>query len=65
MTYNIEIGKSHTAKIIKNKSNIRREDENFEGDVKGKKLVKYGIINDVLYEWSIKCCQAGIYPDGA
>ena len=32
--YNIEIGKSHIAKIIKNESNIRREHENFEGDMK-------------------------------
>ena len=33
--------------------------------MKRKKITKYGIINDVLYEWYIKCCQAGIYPDGA
>ena len=32
-TYNIEIGKSQIEKIIKNKSNIRREYENFEGDI--------------------------------
>ena len=41
------------------------EGENFEGDMKRKKIEKYGIINDVLYEWYLKCCQAGIYPDGA
>ena len=64
-TYNIKIGKSQIAKIIKIESNIRREYENFEGDMKRKKIAKYGIINDVLYEWYIKCCQAGIYPDGA
>ena len=64
-TYNIEIGKSKIAKIIKNESNIQRKYENFEGDMKRKKIAKYGIINDVLYEWYIKCCQAGIYPDGA
>ena len=33
--------------------------------MKRKKIAKCGIINDVLYEWYIKCCQAGIYPDGA
>ena len=33
--------------------------------MKRKKITKYGIINDVLYECYIKCCQAGIYPDGA
>ena len=64
-TYNIEIGKSQIAKIIKNESNIRREYENVEGDMKRKKMAKYDIINDVLYEWYIICCQAGIFPDGA
>ena len=37
-TYNIEIGKSQIAKIIKNESNIRREYENFEGDMKKKRI---------------------------
>ena len=64
-TYNIKIGKPQIAKIIKNESNVRREYKNFEGDMKRKKIKKSGIINDVLYEWYIKCCQAGIYPDGA
>ena len=64
-TDNIEIGKSQIVKIIKNESNIRREYENFEGDMKRKKIAKYGIIKDVLYEWYIKCCQAGIYSHGA
>ena len=63
-TYNIEIGKSQIAEIIKNESNIRRKYENFEGDIKRKKIAKYGIINDVLCEWYTKCCQAGTYPDG-
>ena len=64
--YNIKIGKSQIAKILKNESNIRREYENFEGDMKKKKMVaKYDIINDVLYKWYIKCCQVSIYPDGA
>ena len=64
-TYNIEISKLQIAEIIKNESNIRKEYENFEGDMKRKKIAKYGIINDVLYEWHIKCYQVGIYPDGA
>ena len=54
--YNIEIVKSQIAKTIKNKSNIQREYENFEGDMKRKDTTKYCIINDVLYEWYIKCC---------
>ena len=37
--YTIEIGKSQTAKIIKNESNIQREYESFEGDMK-KKIAK-------------------------
>ena len=64
-TSNIEIGKSQIANILKNESNIRREYENFEGDAKRKKIAKYDIINYVLYEWYIKCCQACICPDGA
>ena len=51
-TYNIEIGKTQIAKIIKN---IRRKYENFEGDMKRMNIAKYGTINDVLYEWYIKC----------
>ena len=35
--YNIETGKSQIAKIIKNESNIQREYENFEGDMKKKR----------------------------
>ena len=33
--------------------------------MKRKVIAKHDIINDVLYEWYIKCCQVGIYPDGA
>ena len=64
-TYDIEIGKLQIAKMVKNESNIRRKYEIFEGDMKRKKITKYDIINDVLYESYIKCCQAGIYHDGA
>ena len=53
-TYNIEIGKSQIAKIIKNGRNIRTEYGNFEGDIKRMNIAKYGIINDVLCEWYIK-----------
>ena len=54
-TYNIEIGKTQIAKIIKNERNIRRKYENFEGDMKRMNIAKYGTINEVLYEWYIKC----------
>ena len=33
--------------------------------IKKKKEANYGIMNDVMYEWYIKCCLAGVYPDGA
>ena len=33
--------------------------------MKRKEIAKYGTINDVLYEWYIKCCQVVIYSDGA
>ena len=54
-------------KIIKNESSIWRHLKygNFESDMKRKDIAKYGIINDMLYEWYIKCCQVGNYPDGA
>ena len=45
-TFDIKIGKSQIAKIIKNKINIRREYENSEGDMKRKKIAKYDIINE-------------------
>ena len=32
--------------------------------IRKKKEANYGIINDVMYEWYIKCCLAGVYPDG-
>ena len=54
-TYNIEIGKIQIAKVRKNERNIRRKHENFEGDMKRMNIAKYRIINDVLYEWYIKC----------
>ena len=37
-TYKIEIGKSQIVKIITDESNIRREYENFEGDMKRQKI---------------------------
>ena len=33
--------------------------------MKRKEIAKYRIINNMLYEWYIKCCQVGIYPDVA
>ena len=54
-TYNIEIGKIQIAKVRKNERNIPRKYENFEGDMKRMNIAKYRIINDVLYEWYIKC----------
>ena len=33
--------------------------------MKRRKIAKYGVNNDVLYKWYIKCCQVVIYPDGA
>ena len=56
------IGKLQIAKIIKNESNIRREYENFKGDMKRKKIARYGIINDVLYMVELfilmeQCCK--------
>ena len=66
-TYSIKIGKSQIAKIIKNENNIRRTWKfwRWHGKKEDSKIARHGIINDVRYEWHIKCCQTGIYPDGA
>ena len=56
-THNTEIGKSHIAKLIKNESNIQRKYENFEGDMKRKRIAKYGIINDVLYDGRLNAAK--------
>ena len=56
VTYTIEIGKSQTAKIIKNESNIQREYESFEGDMKKKIAKKKKIEKEDSKVWRHKRC---------
>ena len=58
------IGKTAAANIIKNEAPIRKEYEEFKGDLKRKRKGQFNGINEILYEWFKKCCAANIYPDG-
>ena len=59
------IGKTAAANIIKNEeASIRKEYEEFKGDLKRKRKGQFNDINEILYEWYKKCCAANIYPDG-
>ena len=58
------IGKTAAANSIKNEASIRKEYEEFKGDLKRKRKGQFNDINEILYEWFKKCCAANIYPDG-
>ena len=58
------IDKTAAANIIKNEASIRKEYEEFKGDLKRKRKGQFNDINEILYEWFKKCCAANIYPDG-
>ena len=58
------IGKTAAAHIIRNEASIRKEYEEFNGDLKRKRKGQFNDINKILYEWFKKCCAANIYPDG-
>ena len=61
-TFNI--GKTgNEASIIKNEASIRKEYEEFKGDLKRKRKGQFNDINEILYERFKKCCAANIYPD--
>ena len=59
------IGKTAAANIIKNETSIRKEYEEFKGDLKRKRKgqCQFNNINEIMYEWFKKCCAANIYPD--
>ena len=57
------IGKTAAANIIKNEVSIRKEYEEFKGDLKRKRKGQFNDINEILYECFKKCCAANIYPD--
>ena len=56
--------KTAAANIIKNEASIRKEYEEFKGDLKRKRKGQFNDINEIFYEWFKKCCVANIYPDG-
>ena len=58
------IGKAAAAKIIKNKASIRQEYERFKGNLKRNGKRQFHKINEILYKWFKKFCEANIYPDG-
>ena len=60
----LNVGKTAAANIIKNEASIRKEYEEFKGDLKRKRKGQFNDINEILYEWFKKCCAANIYPDG-
>ena len=58
------IGKTTAENIIKNEVSIRKEYEEFKGDLKRERKCQSNDINEILYEWFKKCCAANIHPDG-
>ena len=57
------IGKTAAANIMKNEASIRKEYEEFKGNLKRKIKSQFNDINEILYEWFKKCCTANIHPD--
>ena len=57
-------GKTAAANIIKNEVSIRKEYEEFQGDLKRERKGQFNGINEILYEWFKKYSAANIYPDG-
>ena len=49
------------AAIIKNEVSIRKEYEEFKGDLKRKRKFQFNDINEILYEW-FKKRTVNIYP---
>ena len=45
------IGKTAAASITKNEASIRKEYEEFKGDLKRKRKGQVNDINEILYEW--------------
>ena len=58
------IGQTAAANIIKNEVSIRKEYEEFKGDLKRKRKGQFNDINKILYELFKKYCAVNIYPDG-
>ena len=64
LAHQFRIGKTAAAKIIKNEVSTPQEYESFKGNLKRNRKEQFHKINETLYEWFKKCCEANIYPDG-
>ena len=58
------IGKTAAANIIKNETSIRKEYEEFKGNLERKIKSQFNDINEILYECFKKRCKANVYPEG-
>ena len=59
-----KIGKTSAATILKNSEQIRKDYETFQGNPKRNRKGKYSALNDAMFTWYSKCCQANLYPTG-
>ena len=57
-------GKTAAAKTIQNEVSVCQEYEHFKGNLKINRKGQFHKINEILYEWFKKCCEANIYHDG-
>ena len=57
------IGKTAAANITKNEASIRKEYEEFKGDLKRKRKGQFNDINEILYEWFKNVQQISIMTD--
>ena len=63
--FDLDIGKTQAATIIKKEKEIRKDFEFFSGKSSQRKRVgKYHLINEALHRWYKKCEASEIYPSG-
>ena len=58
------VGKTAISNILKDGKNLRKDIEFFKGNYKKRRHGKYHVINEILYNWYVKCTSANVYPDG-
>ena len=60
----VALGRPQLLKLLKNEASIRQEYERFKGNLKRNRKGQFHKINEIMYEWFKKCCEASIYLDG-
>ena len=55
-----KIGKTAAATIIRNEVKRRKDYASFQGNTKRNRHGKYHILNEALYTWYTKCCEANL-----